>query len=742
MIGKTRSHYKILEKLGEGGMGVVYRAEDTKLKREVAIKFLPRQIAVQAKELERFKIEAQAAAALNHPNIATIHAIEDVDDETFIVMEYIHGQELKQKIEAGPLQMDKAIDIATQIASGLQAAHKKGITHRDIKSANIMFTENDQVKIMDFGLAKLTGQTQLTKTGTIMGTVAYMSPEQMQGLKVDDRTDIWSFGVVLYEMLTGDLPFQGDYEHALMYSILHEDPEPVSTLRPDVSTYFEQIIVKALEKDLNARYQNIEELMQDLTKGPFVTTKSTGLKESIVVLPFEDISPNKDNEYFSDGLTEEIITDLSKIQTLRVISRTSAKMLKGTEKDLKTIGRELNVQYVLEGSVRKAGNDLRIVAQLIEVNTDTHLWAEKYKGTLEDVFDIQEEVSRSIVEALKLRLSPEEKEQMADRPIDDVRAYECYFRARQEIWRWNKDALERAAQLLEDGLDIVGENELLYSSIGSVYVHRQIGADMSEDNLGKAEAYVEKIFALNPDSYHGHRLNGSIHRQRGDVQQGVRHLKRALAADPNDTDTMAELSYAYLISGKSFAARPLIKRMIEIDPLIPLFQCMPGWSDLLDGTPEAALEPYRRMYEMDPQNLLARLFYAWTLVWNDRVEEVAALVDGYSEHVRQSVPAQVGFFLKCALQGDTDKALKAVSPELKAAARCSDDMFPRMLAQCYALLNDKQEALDWLEIATRRGFINYPFLAKFDSMLENIRGEARFKQLMKRVKQEWEDFEV
>ena len=263
LIRETILHYKVMEKLSEGGMGVVYKAEDTRLKREVAIKFLPRQIVVQAEQLERLKFEARTAAALNHPNIATIYAIEEVDDESFIVMEYIHGQELRQKVSAGPLELGEALDIAIQIAEGLQAAHKKGIVHRDIKSANIMLAENSQVKILDFGLAKLAGQTRLTEPGRTMGTLAYMSPEQMQGQEIDHRTDIWSLGVILYEMVTGQLPFKGEFA-AMMYSIFKKDPEPPTSLQPDLPDYVEQIVYKALEKDRTRRYQNIQDLLRDL----------------------------------------------------------------------------------------------------------------------------------------------------------------------------------------------------------------------------------------------------------------------------------------------------------------------------------------------------------------------------------------------------------------------------------------------------------------------------------------------
>ncbi len=470
MVGKTILHYKILEKIGEGGMGVVYKAEDTKLERTVAIKFLPRQIAFNSEERERFKIEAKAAAALNHPNIATIYNIEEVDGDTFIVMEYIKGKELRElTTEDEKLSIEDVTNYATQIAEGLKAAHEEDVTHRDIKSANIMITEKGQVKIMDFGLAKVRGGAQVTKVGTILGTAAYMSPEQARGEEADHRSDIWSFGVVLYEMLTGELPFAGDYEQAVAYAILNEEPEPVSVLRSETPEGLQQVVDKALQKEGSARYEIMAALLQDLHQPPTVAIKPPDIQKSIVVLPFENMSADPDNEYFSDGLTEEIITDLSQVEALRVISRASAMQLKGTEKDIKAISRELQVQYVLAGSVRKAGNKIRITSQLIDPMSDAHLWAEKYSGTLEDVFDIQEKVSRSIVDALKLKLKPEEQEKIAERPIPNVQAFECYLRARPEMLRFTEGGLKRALRHLENGVDLIGENALLTASIGFFY---------------------------------------------------------------------------------------------------------------------------------------------------------------------------------------------------------------------------------------------------------------------------------
>lgn len=419
--------YKILAELGRGGMGVVYKAKDTRLKRVVALKFLPAELTQDKESKKRFVQEAQAAAALEHPNICTVYEVDESDDQTFIAMSYIESQSLKDKLKDGPLDVEEAKDITLQVADGLKEAHEKGIVHRDIKPANIMLTKKGQAKITDFGLAKLSWGADLTKPATLIGTVAYMSPEQAKGEEVDHRTDIWSIGAMLYEMLTNERPFKNDKEHALIHEILNEEPELITSLRPDIPLYIEEVVHKALKKDVGSRFQTMNDLIKNLKQPfPIILPKA---ECSIVVLPFEDMSPNKDNEYFSDGLTEEIITDLSQIHELCVISRNSSMALKGTKKNTKTIGRELNIQYVLEGSVRKAGNKLRITAQLIDARTDVHLWAKKYGGTMDDVFDIQEKVSRSIVDALKLELTPAEQKKLSEKTTDDVRAYECYLKA-------------------------------------------------------------------------------------------------------------------------------------------------------------------------------------------------------------------------------------------------------------------------------------------------------------------------
>ena len=742
MIGKTISHYKILEKIGEGGMGVVYKAEDKKLKRTVALKFLPPEWTHEPEAKKRFLREAQAAAALDHPNICTIYEINSAKGKIFISMAYIKGQTLKHKLESGPLEIQDAQGIIMQIALGLHEAHQNGIVHRDIKPGNIMLTEKGLAKITDFGLAKLETGADMTRTIRIMGTVAYMSPEQARGEKVDLRSDIWSVGVMFYEMLTGKLPFSRDTYQASLYAVMQDDPEPLSSYLSGIPEMLQMVIAKSLEKDVSKRYQSLMDVIQDL-KDPYAEVAPPAPRgNSIVVLPFENMSPEKENQYFSDGLTEEIIADISKMKQLKVISRTSAMRLKGTDKDLKTIGRQLAVCYVLEGSVRKQGNELRITAQLIDAESDVHLWAEKYSGTMDDVFDIQEKVSRSIADALKVELSPKEQEKIAERPIGNVQAYECYLQARQEIWRFTEESLERALELIQNGLQLVGDNALLYAAMGTAYwLYVNAGIKPGEEFIQKAEECVEKIFSLDPDSPHGHFLRGAIHVHKGNMQEAVVDLRLALSFDANNADALLQLARVYASSGQISSASRTVTKLLAVDPLNTITYSLPGYLDILEGKFEKAPESYQKMSLMDPHNPLSLWFYAWSLAFADRNEEAFALIDKLAENAPGTVYASLGLFIKYALQGNKREALDVITPQLEMAAK-GVEYLSRDMAHGYALIGEKERALDWLENAVDRGFIAYPFLNDHDPFLENIRGEERFQKLMERVKYEWEIFEV
>jgi TolB-like protein len=471
------------------------------------------------------------------------------------------------------------------------------------------------------------------------------------------------------------------------------------------------------------------------------TESGPGVLKSIAVLPFANLSLDPENEYFADGLTDEVTAALSKVRALRVISRTSSMTFKGRTGDVKTIARALGVRYLLEGSVRRAGSRLRVTAQLIDATMDGHLWADNYDGTVEDVFAIQERLARVIVEALELQLTADEDRRLGERPIANVHAYECYLRARQEAWRWRRDAIDHAIQLLRNGLAIVGENARLYAALGFAHLqYREAGIDFGEGPLREAEVCARKVFALEPQSASGRLLRGWIHYSRGQVQEAVRDLKAALEIEPNNADTLLLLSNCYLISGRVSVARPLIDRILAVDPLTPLSRCLPGYADALEGNFAAALEPYRQMFEMDPGNPMARLFYVWALAQNRRTEAIGAIVQGFPVEARDSLPARLALFLAHAVVGNRRAAQEALTPDHEAAATATD-VFPRLLSQGYALTGVPERALHCLAIAVDRGFINHPYLARHDPFLESLRSDPRFQQLMETVRDRWEKFE-
>jgi len=417
---------------------------------------------------------------------------------------------------------------------------------------------------------------------------------------------------------------------------------------------------------------------------------------SIAVLPFANLSADPENEYFADGLTDEVTTTLAKVRDLRVTSRLSSMTLRGTSKGAKAISAQLGVRYLLEGSVRRAGQRLRVTAQLIDAANDNHLWADTYDGTVDDVFSIQEQLARVIVDALELRLTAREKQRIAERAIDNLPAYECYLRARHEAWRWRRDSIDHAVQLLREGLAIIGDNVRLHAALGVAYLqYREAGIDFGDRPLLEAEKCASKLFELERDSSAGLQLRGWIRYSRGLVQEAVHDLKAALDIEPNNADTLLLLSNCYLISGRVSSARPLVTRLLAVDPLTPVTRCMPAWADILDGKFAAALEPYRQMVEMDPSNPMARLFYTWVLVINHMEHDVGALVDECPSDVRDTVPARIAFFLAFALAGKHGEAQAVLTPQVEAAARATD-VFARFLAHGFALAGMAEPAMRWL----------------------------------------------
>lgn len=468
---------------------------------------------------------------------------------------------------------------------------------------------------------------------------------------------------------------------------------------------------------------------------------ASGGVESIAVLPFASPGADSENEYFAEGLTDEITADLSRLRALRVSSRTSAAAVSaGAAKDARTIARALGVRYLLEGGVRRTGDRLRITARLVDARTDTQVWAARFDGVLADVFAFQERIAREIVDALALRLTTDEDRRLGERPIENAHAYECYLRARQQGWRWRKDAIDQAVQLLHNGLAVVGDNARLLTALGVAHMqYREAGVDLDERHLAEAERCAEKVFALEPESAAGLRLRGWIRYSRAQVQEAVRDLQSSLAQEPNDPDTLLLLSNCLLISGQLAAARPLIDRLARIDPLTPVTQCMPAWASMADGDFAAAIAPYRKMCEMDPGNPMARLFYILVLLYNAQDGAVAAVLDGFSPEVRDTPPAWMARFLATAAATRDRDALPPLAAEMDAAARATD-VLARMLAGGYAMAGAVDDSIRWLEVAVGRGFINHPFLAVHDPLLAPVRSAPAFQRLMVEVRRRWEAF--
>lgn len=734
--------YAIEQEIGSGGMATVYRAEDLKHHRKVAIKVMRPELAANLGS-ERFLREVGIAAKLNHPHILGLHDSGEAAGFLYFVMPYVEGEPLRAKMKRErQLSIDDAVELIRQVGSALDYAHDLGVIHRDIKPENILLHRNVAV-VADFGIAlavTAAGGERLTETGLSLGTPAYMSPEQVAGeSEIDRRSDIYSLACVLYEMLSGDPPFVASNPRAVLMKHMSDPAPSITTVRSAVTRPIAEAIARALGKVPADRFDSATAFIDALSAQ---TTDAEPEDKSIVVLPFDNLSPDPDNEFFADGLTEELIAELSEVRQLRVISRTSAMQFKDTQKGIPAIARELNVRFVLEGSVRRAGQSVRITAQLIDASTDSHLWADRYTGSLNDVFDLQEQLSRRIADALRVTLTPEEGRRMAYRRLDDFRAYDALIHARQEMMMPSKASIGRALQFIQRAQEIAGDNALIHATFAQLYtLSYEFGISHESETLQLADKHASKALELAPDLGLALFAKARVRFKEGDFKEAVRLLRRARDLDRNP-DALSFLGAVLAMLGNMEEAREVMDDAVDLDPLDLYTLAARAWVDLLDGQFETAASRFQEaLHDLGSDNTHVYWCMAVALAHSGRLDEALKIFSDVAKTDAMPV-ADLSELYCTAAEGNLEAVNTLMSAKrVMVEVAKTDEMFPLFIANCLVMVGDEDGALEWLGRAIDWGFCNYRYLEEYDPFLRPLHSNPHFTQLMVKARQKQKAFD-
>jgi len=731
--------YQIIEELGKGGMGKVYKAHDTEINEKVALKLIKPEVAADEKTVERFRNELKLARKISHKNVCRMYHLSKIEDAQYITMEYVSGEDLKSLIrKIGQLPIAKAVSIAQQVCEGLDAAHKLGVVHRDLKPQNIMIDDKGNTRIMDFGIARSLKTKGITEAGMMIGTPEYMSPEQVEGEETDHRSDIYSLGVILYEMVTGRVPFEGDTSISIALKHKKETPLNPRELNAQIPEHLSWLILRCMEKDKERRYQEAKELFSELGEIGKEKPKTRRISEmdwknSIAVLPFADLSPQKDQEYFCDGLSEEIINALTKIKDLRVVARTSAFSFKGEKMDVRDIGKKLNVDTVLEGSVRKAGSRLRITSQLINVADGYHLWSEKYDRDMEDIFAIQDEVTLAIMDRLKGKLLGEEKAELTKRHTENLEAYNLYLEGRHLLREMTKESLQKGIECLQKAIEIDPNYAMAYIGVASYY-----------NNLGfyhflppklsfpKAKEAAEKALQIDDSLAEAHTALGFFKMlYEWDWEGAEREYKRAIELNPSYATGHNLYAHYLMIMGRPEEATAENIHAQELNPLsrnVALMRANIIWGA---RQYDQSIVELKKLLEVSPTFYVGHYWLAFPYALKGMLDEAIAAVEKAMAMSGGGAPLMwMAFGMIHSFAGKREEAEKALQKMMEQSKQTY--VAPWMMAVVHAGLGEKDKAFELLEESykMRDHWLTY---LKASPVVDNLRSDPRFKVLLKKM---------